>query len=642
MIPVLYTTFNRIDYTRQTLPVLLENTRDFGEVVIIDNGSTDGTVEYLNSLSDKGIRGIILNDENRGVAGAMNQFFDLVGREGLFAKVDNDTLVPKGWLSALVSALDFGSLDFVQAKHKFIIKGVKDWDHLLQISKTEDFIGNNIVHWETVGGSGLVGRSDKISKIDEGTGLLTGWTIYQDDISAKSAFYDGVELEILDLPDYNKPKPEDALYLLDTKRIDIETIPSVSILIPVIREDRVRDCIAAIKKNTCYPEERYEIVTEVDKDRIGCPKMLKRLVKKAKHDLVLFLGDDTIPQKGFLIRAVIKMNDFEGRWGIVGFNDEMNDGDTAATHWLADKRILNSLENKEFFYTGYTHLFCDVELTDKAKELGRYIWAKDAVVKHNHPVLDKKWNDDDYKRVYDEKSRLKDQKLYHERKRATGFTKLGIALPLTDVKVYTSFLTSWTLMEKPDFTFLLPKNPGPIDIIRNDLVVQALKEGCTHLLMMDTDQNYPMDTIPKLLSHEKEVVTGLVHRRWPPFDVIALRGELGSYDHVPDDECFSGDLIEVDATGCACVMYDTAVFLDIPYPWFETYKIEDGRNVGEDIDFCSKLKKSGYKIHIDTSIEIGHISHVEITRDFYLLYKEVEGLKWRPPPENGDCTPNDV
>ena len=77
-IPILFTTFNRLHYTVRALPVLLENSQEMGEVFIIDNCSDDDTVEYLKSIDDPIIKSKIFNDKNTGIAGAMNQFFNLV------------------------------------------------------------------------------------------------------------------------------------------------------------------------------------------------------------------------------------------------------------------------------------------------------------------------------------------------------------------------------------------------------------------------------------------------------------------------------------------------------------------------------------------------------------------------------------
>lgn len=105
-IDILYITYNRIAYTRKTLPSMIENAGIDFNLTIFDNGSTDGTVEYINLMQKKygaTIRHIFFNHENIGIALPTNLFWkkstaDYVG------KVDNDTLLPNDWLKTLVAA----------------------------------------------------------------------------------------------------------------------------------------------------------------------------------------------------------------------------------------------------------------------------------------------------------------------------------------------------------------------------------------------------------------------------------------------------------------------------------------------------------------------------------------------------------
>jgi len=186
----------------------------------------------------------------------------------------------------------------------------------------------------------------------------------------------------------------------------------VSIILPVIRPDRVWRCVVAIKANAGVDD--YEIVTDVDEERIGCPKMVKQLVAKSIGDLVCFLGDDTIPQPDFLLNALAAMQDLPDGWGLVGLNDEHQNGNKLATHWLADKRLLPLLDG-EFFHTGYKHTRCDRELTIRCQQMGRYTWAKDAVIKHEHPVFGSAIVDEDYERVYSEEYIEHDKWLFRRR-----------------------------------------------------------------------------------------------------------------------------------------------------------------------------------------------------------------------------------
>lgn len=186
----------------------------------------------------------------------------------------------------------------------------------------------------------------------------------------------------------------------------------ISIIIPVVRRDRIEQLISTITLNAGIYD--YEIETEEDIKRIGCPKMVKRLVEKSKGEMVCFLGDDTVPQPGFLLNALTAMSGLLDGWGLVGLNDEHQNGNKLATHWLADKRLLPLLDG-EFFHTGYKHTRCDRELTVRCQQMGRYVWAKDAVVKHEHPAFGSGKFDEDYERVYSKEYIEHDKWLFRRR-----------------------------------------------------------------------------------------------------------------------------------------------------------------------------------------------------------------------------------
>jgi len=405
----------------------------------------------------------------------------------------------------------------------------------------------------------------------------------------------------------------------------------ISIICPVIRPEDYKRLVRSIEKNAGIPSEYYEIVSAEDKDRIGCPQMVKQLVARVKHDLVCFLGDDTTLEPHCLQNALSAMATLPGGWGVVGLNDGFINR-RLPTHWLADKRMLPMLDG-EFFHTGYNHLYCDCELRDRAVAAGRYVWAEDARITHHHPALTGK-TDPSYNAPYARENQDRDRDLYHTRKRAGMDSRLAIGLPVLTEKIYLQFMVSFLLMEKPDYTLLFPTFPAgefpeSVSAARNNLVEQALDEGCDRLIMMDTDQIYPPDTLTRIMAHGKDVVGTPVHRRWPPFDPILYRGTLGRYVHVPDRECYSGNLVEVDATGCGCIIYNTEVFQRIPRPWFLNTKTAAGNTVGEDIHFCHKLKEAGYKIFVDTGLSIGHLTTYEIKRETYQLYKKLNDFRYR-------------
>lgn len=202
---------------------------------------------------------------------------------------------------------------------------------------------------------------------------------------------------------------------------------------------------------------------------------------------------------------------------------------------------------------------------------------------------------------------------------------LCIGIPLSFPTVPASFFHSFVHMERPSFTYIHADN-GSIDDLRNNIVNQALDLNATSLMMMDTDQVYHPKTIPTLLKHKLPIVGALVHRRYPPFDSLMLKkvqeGNVIEYQSIDDYETDS--LVEVDATGAGCLMFDMAVFREMPAPWFKTKRNPDGTTLGEDIGFCQDLKEAGYRIFVDTSVPAGHLTTLCVNRQTNLLYRSMK------------------
>ena len=71
------------------------------ELVMVDNGSQPLVRDYVSRASDA----CVLNDENRGFAGGMNQVLELARGE-FIAFMNNDTRVPTGWIEPLLETLE--------------------------------------------------------------------------------------------------------------------------------------------------------------------------------------------------------------------------------------------------------------------------------------------------------------------------------------------------------------------------------------------------------------------------------------------------------------------------------------------------------------------------------------------------------
>jgi GT2 family glycosyltransferase len=99
---IVVVTYDNLVFTRLCLASVLANTAaDDFELIVVDNGSKDGTPGYLALLSERHARvRAVLNGTNRGFAAACNQGLALADGDDLVL-LNNDTLVPPGWLQRL-------------------------------------------------------------------------------------------------------------------------------------------------------------------------------------------------------------------------------------------------------------------------------------------------------------------------------------------------------------------------------------------------------------------------------------------------------------------------------------------------------------------------------------------------------------
>ena len=101
-------TFNRLEFTKAALTALFQHTCFPHVITVVDNGSTDGTPEYLQVLLKQGfITNLILLPENVGIAKASNLAWSQEPDAEYYLKVDNDIVIQKpGWLSRMVEVID--------------------------------------------------------------------------------------------------------------------------------------------------------------------------------------------------------------------------------------------------------------------------------------------------------------------------------------------------------------------------------------------------------------------------------------------------------------------------------------------------------------------------------------------------------
>jgi GT2 family glycosyltransferase len=102
---IVMVTFDNLLLSRLSLETLLAHSGQC-EIVVVDNASRDGTVDYLKELAALNPRvRPIFNEQNLGFARACNQGMGAAGGD-VIVLLNNDALVPPGWLPRLLGHLD--------------------------------------------------------------------------------------------------------------------------------------------------------------------------------------------------------------------------------------------------------------------------------------------------------------------------------------------------------------------------------------------------------------------------------------------------------------------------------------------------------------------------------------------------------
>ncbi|MCR4368494.1 MAG: hypothetical protein NUV67_01155 [archaeon] len=135
---------------------------------------------------------------------------------------------------------------------------------------------------------------------------------------------------------------------------------------------------------------------------------------------------------------------------------------------------------------------------------------------------------------------------------------------------------------------------------RNECVKNALNNNSDYLFFLDADVLAPPNVIEELIKKEKDIISGPVHIKSPPYRPLAYRkGKIqGTYDLDPQVE--EEKLYEVDGVGGGCLLIKKEALKKIGDPQF--HFILNGKNIGEDLYFSHKAQEAGYTIWYDNTI----------------------------------------
>lgn len=137
------------------------------------------------------------------------------------------------------------------------------------------------------------------------------------------------------------------------------------------------------------------------------------------------------------------------------------------------------------------------------------------------------------------------------------------------------------------------------DIVSNrtSLVKDSLARGATHILFVDSDMQFPYDSLTRLLAHDKDIVGVEYNKR--QFPLIPVFEQPNKAD----------SLYETQAAGTGLMLIKLSIFEKIKNdPWFNFGRNSEGETVlGEDAWFCNVARDAGFEIYIDPTIKVAHL-----------------------------------
>ena len=170
---------------------------------------------------------------------------------------------------------------------------------------------------------------------------------------------------------------------------------------------------------------------------------------------------------------------------------------------------------------------------------------------------------------------------------------------------------------------------------RNYILDYAVDKCYDYVLMMDCDVIPPIDIIERLLSHEKDIVSGLYYglfglvskqtklcvafKRASDEEVAEINLRFPEFikkngiprRHLTEEEIDSGKLQEVIIPSAGCMLLGKKVFREIRYGLLDV----SGYKTSDDIFFCKKAREAGFKLYCDPSIKCEHLMYGKFKKD---------------------------
>ena len=148
-VSVVIPVYNVEDFLGECLDSITNQTLDDIEIICVNDGSTDRSLEILNEYAKNDDRFTVVTQENGGHAVATNRGIDLAKGEYLYL-MDSDDILKLNALADTVKVAEGKDVDFVlfQAINYYMDKDEYKEQENYSMNKLADFVGDSVFNWK--------------------------------------------------------------------------------------------------------------------------------------------------------------------------------------------------------------------------------------------------------------------------------------------------------------------------------------------------------------------------------------------------------------------------------------------------------------------------------------------------------------
>ena len=208
--------------------------------------------------------------------------------------------------------------------------------------------------------------------------------------------------------------------------------------------------------------------------------------------------------------------------------------------------------------------------------------------------------------------------------------KTLIAIPCLD-QLDVNFVRSLTSLHRVGTTYISFMTNSLVYDARNKLAQQAIDENADFILWFDSDMVFSESLMQDMFRsiEGRDFVTAVCHRRRPPFSPciyktirMGIAGDNISEEYIdyPTDAPF-----EIDACGFGAVLMRVDMLKTVLHKDNALFNPLSG--YGEDISFCIRAKRAGYKLFCDPKVQVGHVARSIVTADTFKAYRSAHEVQ---------------